>query len=291
MNKMPAAPLSPAQQQAFQNALLAFLAAHTARYTSGGSTSVPAETAESLFSSVCFCLRLSPEDAARQHALLEQGIDPAFREGLRGVERRRDAGKRLWEAVCCRLPPVENVFLTDTLREIGGFWQRYNPRYFACDIPCSIDYPLAVPVPEELPGVDYVNLYLRRLAVEHDFLCRCSPRALAEVEFHTNPHYRTLPLNLFVPAAANALGCSLLNLPPAPLLLSPADGRSLRARFSACSRQELGGALEHAADALSAELHGSDAQRLYLRAAAERLLPQFRIALEHDSLDGVFCFV
>ena len=288
MSNMPSIPLSPLEQRAFQEALLAFLAAHAARYTSGDSTSVPAETAESLFSSVCFCLRLSPEDAARQRFLLRVGIDPAFREGLGEVEQRRDAGKRLWEAVCCRLPPVENVFLTDTLREIGQFWKRYEPRYFACEIPCSIDYPTAIPVSEKLLGIDYVNCYLQNLAIEHDFLRCLPPEILTKFERRTNPNYRMLPLNLFEPAAINALGRGLLGLSPDPLFLSSAECIRIHARFSACSREALGAALQASADMLSATPHGSAGRRAYLRAVAARLLPRLSAAWKHGCPGGVF---
>lgn len=288
MNNTLSAPLSSAEQQAFQKALLSFLAAHTARYTSGDSTSVPAETAEALFSSICFCLRLFPEDYKRQRFLLRHGIDPAFRKGLLAVEKRRDDGRQLWQAVCCQPLPVENVFLTDTLQNIGLFWKRYDPRYFACEIPCSIDYPLAIPASESLHGIDYVNLYLRHLAIETDFLCHFTRNTLVSVLNRASPEYRELPLNLFEPVAVNALGRGLLNGSADTLFISPEERDFLRGRFSEASRAELGTALQSSAGLLATALNSSAGQRAYLRSFSAQLLPRLTAAFKNGGLDGIF---
>lgn len=288
MNNSLAAPLSSAEQQAFQKSLLSFLTAHTARYTSGDSTSVPVETAEALFSSVCFCLRLFPEDYKRQRFLLHHGIEQAFRKGLLAVEKRRDDGRQLWKAVCCQPLSVENIFLTDTLQNIGLFWKRYDPRYFACEIPCSIDYPLAIPVSESLQGIDYVTLYLQRLAIENDFLCRFTRSTLVSVLNRASPEYRKLPLNLFEPVAVNALGRGLLKGSADTLFISPEERDFLRGRFSEASRAELGTALQSSADLLATALKSSAGQRAYLRSFSTQLLPRLTAAFKNGGLDGIF---
>ena len=108
--------------------LLSLLAWQARLFTAGDSTSLPEETARSLLESV-------------------------------------EYGKRLWLAACERLPPVENRSMQDTLRGIGTFFRRYDVRFFAHEIPCDIDYQLAIPVEPEQKGVDYVNRYLERLTL------------------------------------------------------------------------------------------------------------------------------
>ena len=93
--------------------------------------------------------------------------------------------------------------MRDTLRSIGGFWRRYDPRFFAQEIPCGTDYQLALPVPPEQQGVDYVVTYLAHLAVENRFLQRYPRKVLCPVWEVYCPHYRQEVLNLFEPVGFN----------------------------------------------------------------------------------------
>ena len=55
------------------------------------------------------------------------------------------------------------------------------PGFFAQEIPCDTDYQLALPVPPEQQGVDYVVTYLAHLAVENRFLQRYPRKVLCPV--------------------------------------------------------------------------------------------------------------
>ena len=82
------------------------MARHTARYTAGGSSSLPVDTAQALLTSLRFTLGL--DDPARQRALLETGFEQGYREGVAALQQRVARGKRLWAAVCAHPPEVTN---------------------------------------------------------------------------------------------------------------------------------------------------------------------------------------
>ena len=202
--------LSGEEISRLQEKLLELLARRTALYTMGESSSIPRETAEELLRSLCYTLRIG-EDAApeRLRELLDGDLSQAYEKGVRLLEIKREVGRRLWQAVCLSASGLKNCSLEDTLVSIGGFWKRYDLRFFPHKIPCDIDYPLCQPVPEALMGVDYVNEYLRRLLLECQFLCRLDAGLCDALLKSICPDYRWLVLNLYEPVAVNAIGLAL----------------------------------------------------------------------------------
>ena len=189
--------LSPEEKRLLQARLWPLLARQIQLYTSGESSSVPVELAQELLDSVCFCLGLSLDaPGERGRALLELDPEEELRRGIQAVREKTEAGKVLWRRVCDNLPAVRSLYLLETLKSIGTFWKRYDCRFFAHRIPCDITYPLAVPVPETLLGVDYVNAYLEQLERENRFLVSIPTELLKELLDRSGFDYRTLPINL-----------------------------------------------------------------------------------------------
>lgn len=281
-------PLSPEEQTRFQTGLLELLARQTALYTSGQSSSVPLETAQELAASVLFSLKLSADSGPeRCRELLGQGMEEALAQSRQVLKEKVRRCRELWTAVCAHLPETENAPMLETLNSIGTFWKRYDLRFFAHQLPCSIDYPLALPVPEERQGIDYLGLYLERLGIENEFLRRFRPPDVAAVLRAGCPEFREIPLNLFEPPAANALGRTLLGRAPEPLRLSSEEYRALAARFADKGSAEIGPELASAARALSAHLGLSAGQGTYLEKFARGLAPR-AAACAGDGLRGIF---
>jgi hypothetical protein len=184
---------------------------------------------------------------------------------------------------------MENRSLTDTLRSIGGFWKRYDVRFFAQEIPCDIDYQLSQPVTETLLGVDYVNEWLRRLCLEQEFLRWFDQATARAVVARSCPDYRRLLINLLEPVAANALGLTLLGEDPRLLSISPPLRRKLERRFAPLTAAESDAALSAAAKALCAGLGIQNKQTAqYLNILALGLRPRLRAALTGGTLEYVF---
>lgn len=270
------------------------LAKQVALFTMGESTSIPEYDAHRLLESVCFVLGVDADDPdeAAMLDVLEQGAEEVFARNLHRIEEQAAQVEGLWKDVCLSMPLLESVALRDTLESLRDFGARYEPRFFAHEIPADIDYPLCRPVPEEIQGVAYVTAYLERLLAECHFLRRCDLGRCQAVLRRVHPAYGELVVNLFEPVATNAVGCALAGGDVRVLRVGE-GGRARIARLladrSAAERRELlVGAADRACDELG--LRGSDeeAARELARWAAAGLVPRLDNALRHGSLDGVF---
>jgi len=189
--------LSSAERELLQSRLLELLAHQIELYTHGESSSVRVELAQELFSSICYCLGISPEEPGRRgRELLQLDISQEFYAGRKTIQQKTEYGRKKWREVCDSLPAVLNVYLLDTLKGIGRFWKRYDVLFFAHQIPCSMDYPLSQPVSDALLGVDYVNAYLEQLERENQFLTGIPAEQLKALLDRSGFDYRNLPINL-----------------------------------------------------------------------------------------------
>ena len=164
----------------FSGKLLALLRRETRLYTSGESGSIPWETAQGMLASLLYTLRLDGEDPGER--------------GRQRLRRKMDYARRLWRRLAEGGAAGDSRALGETLLGIGEFWRRYDWRFAAHEVPCDIDYPLALPVSEELQGVDYLTEWLSRLETELRFR-DAFPREAREAaweRFHPE-RYETCP--------------------------------------------------------------------------------------------------
>lgn len=179
--------------------------------------------------------------------------------------------------------------LGETLLGIGEFWRRYDWRFAAHEVPCDIDYPLALPVSENLRGVDYLTEWLGRLEAEvrlRDAFPRMAREAAWE-RFH--PERYDLPLNLYVPLAADALCLFALGRDVRTLAVGPEERRAFALRMALLTEEETAAALRRWAEGLGEALglpEGRD--RRYLVACAGALLPRVRTAVAEGGWPGIF---
>ena len=254
-----------------EGALWRRLARRVALYTGGDSSSVPRALALELFASVRFTL-----EQGRGESLEER-----FADGEAVIRDKLARGKQLWKGACGSLPQVENLSLRDTLRSIGGFWVRYDYRFFAHQVPCDIDYQLGRPVPEDLQGIDYVNHYLEQLCMENRILNCFAPQYARALLGAYCRDYRGLLINLCESVAVNALGLTLVGGDVAKLNVTDGERALLAERFSREGPACLGAAAGRLCALLGLD---SSAVRTYLEALADDLSPRIR----QTSLEGIF---
>ncbi|MCI2047303.1 MAG: DUF6179 domain-containing protein [Faecalibacterium sp.] len=284
------APLSAAEQAAFQAKLWPLLARQASLLTMGESTSLPEEAAESLLASVCYTL--GADTPAHIRALMAcPDLEAALDAGRARLAAHTRYGKALWQTLCQRLPPVTSEAMLDSLRGIGDFFRLYDIRYAAHCVatPVLIDYPLACPVDEALQGIDYINEWLRRFALESSLLHLYPAAELAALLNVAVPDWKTLPLSLYQPVAEQAIGRVLAGQAPDALAVTPAMRQAIAAKFEVLPRGTALNALETAAAQLCRvpALH-SGAQRRYLKAGAHALYPRLAVALPGKNLGGIF---
>ena len=277
-------------ESALPGKLLALLARQTRLYTSGESSSVPWETAQSLMASLLYTLRLDGAgDSPRWQQLAEADLEEELLRGQARIRRKLQWGRRLWQRLMASGAAGESRALGETLLGIGEFWRRYDWRFAAHEVPCDIDYPLALPVSEELEGVDYLNEWLGRLETEVRFQA-CFPaaeRAAAWERFH--PERYDLPLNLYEPLAADALCLYAQGREVGSLSVGPEERRAFAVRAALLTEPETEEALRRWAEGLGEALglpQGRD--RRYLADYAQGLLPRIRAAVEKGGWPGLF---
>lgn len=288
---LPEEGLTAAQVHAVRRTLYGLWSWTTERYTMGESTSVTVETARELFESLCFTLSLALRARGEGLAAIAGCEDPRrmAARGRRELELLVETGKSLYERAAATLPAVENRSLRDTVTSLGVFFRRYDHRFFAHQIPADIDYQLCRPVPETLPGIEYVNEYLRRLLLEHQFLSRFEPKTLVRLLERYCPDYRGLLINLYEPAAVNAVGLALCGGDLRSLDITPENRAVLTGLFRDYSPRDAERALREAAERVCAGLGiGEEKARDYLRETAADLWPRIAAVLPHNQLKGIF---
>lgn len=264
-------------------ALWALWAEQTRRYTRGESSSVSVECAQRLLESICFTMSLAekPEGSS---------VDALWEAGGRALAKEIAVGKKLAQWAHASAPPFHNRAYWETLAGIDFFFQWYDHRFFAHEIPGHMmDYPLLSPLPDNLHGVLWINEYLRRLIIENALCAGYGERQLEGLYRAIFPEHVELIFNLYEPVAANAIGRSLAGYPSEPLAISQELLESLEARFRELTQEEIAQEVLEAAERVHTErkirVRGS---RAYLKKAAEGLLPRLFAALPEGGLGGVF---
>lgn len=285
--RLPEPGASPAP---IQGQLWRLLAHRAALYTGTDSSSLRLETAQELFDSVCFTLRLNWAQAEKSGVLVAyHELEQAYHLGMQRIGRQCVYGRRLWEKVSHMQPPLKSQSLQDTLQEIGQFWRRYDSHFFAHRIPCQIDYQLSWPVDEALKGVDYINCYLERLWVENDFLRRFPEKEMIPVLRALCPDYQGLLVNLYEPVAVNAVGRAMLGEDCTVLSISADQLGTLFRLLDPLPKAALEKQLRAGARIAAEQLRiprGMAVQ--YLAHLAEGLAPRIMGVRDFGGLEGIF---
>ena len=102
-------------------------------------------------------------------SLMEKDLIDLLKDSWEIIESMIVIGKNLLEDVLKNSSNIGNISYNDTLKEIKASFKRYDYRFFAHKIECSIDYQLSNPVSESLCGIEYINEYLKSLLIENKF--------------------------------------------------------------------------------------------------------------------------
>ena len=270
--------LSEHDRLAWQVKLLELLRLQTERYTMGQSTSVRTDTAQMLLRSIGFSLD-QLHQAQPERDLLREPPDALLREAAE-VVRRQTARTRLQYRRACRcLYQEENLSLWETLRGINGFFHDYDPRFFAAEVPCYIDYQLDQPVPDDLVGVAWLRDYLDRLLTEDSILRRFQPDAVRRVLAASSPDHRELLVNLYGMVVDAALGVTMAEGDLFALDITAAGQAALTARLAPLTASARRLLLERAGETLARRLELPAGASGYLRETALALSPRVEAVL------------
>lgn len=282
--------LSEEEKLCVMNKIIFLLSEQTRAYTCGDSSSIKSETAAQLLESVLYVLgideSLSNEAAEK---LVSADIKDEFRKGLQRIENKCKCAKELYRRVSGSLPEAENISMLETVSNIGLFWKSYDYRLFAAEIPCSIDYQLAVPVSESLKGVDYLSRYLESLYCENRFMSFYDKEICVSVLNRFCPDYKGLLINLFEPVAADSIALEILGKDPFSLNITDNDREKLELLFCGSSRDEILSFLTRGAERL-AKKQNITAKKYtdYLFVYAKELSERIYLLKDRGGLAGIF---
>lgn len=275
----------------FQTSIWQILKRQVRLYTMGESSSLPKETVEELFASICFLtdLGVAPKGKEQPLKLENMNAEELFERGKKRAEWEVQRGKRLWKTACMSAPKISNRSLFDTLQGIGTFWKQYDVRFFAHQIPCYIDYQLMNPVPESLSGICYLNEYLHCLLIENRFLLHFDAEQIERLLQVVEPDYQELLINLTEPVMIQALGLSILKKKPYALDLLPQEQEQLQLYLQSLSEKEMRQVLSDAVLWLcrSLKIEGNDDYAYFLKTAQDAF-PRLNAACCAKELQNLF---
>lgn len=272
-----------------QNNLWLLLAQQTEKYTMGDSSSVPVETARELFKSICYSIGWYLQQTGNDSGLLTGNLHNLLHSSQDLLQERIVEGKKLLRRAAASAPPVGSRSYLDTLAGLEQFFRCYDCRFFAHEIPASIDYQLNQPVPETLLGIAYVEEYLQRLLIENRFCRSFKTETMIRLLESSNSEFRELLVNIYEPVAVNAVGCVLLGKNVRELDITAYDRIRLANYFRSLAQDEARKELRSVADRVCFESRITDpAACNYLRHTVGELYPRIKAALDGGDLAEVF---
>ncbi len=152
-------------------------------YTRGDSSSVQAETAQSLFASMVYCLDVYlaglPDACAGLEALESEPLFALYRKGAAQAEKLVEKGKKLYQKVINTRVNTGLIAYNETIDQgIPDFFKAYDWRFGAHETMASIDYPLAVGDTGQT-GIIFMLGYMQKLIYENEY---CGRFACADIE-------------------------------------------------------------------------------------------------------------
>ncbi|HBL07124.1 MAG TPA: hypothetical protein DDZ33_09415 [Clostridium sp.] len=266
------------------------LGKHTERYTMGDSTSVPIEIAEELLNSICFSLGLELRELMNaKEVLMEEDISDLLKTSWSKIASLMERGKNLLEEVRKSSSNIENISYKDTINEIDRFFNKYDYRFFAHKIDCSIDYQLSNPISEKLQGIEYINEYLKALLIENEF-CICFDKD--NIIYVLNSYcsdYKELLINIFEPILTNAIGLDILGVDILTLEISALQRETLLGIFRNLSKTEILVKLESSAKSICNVLGIVDNEKIeYIQKTAVNIYPRIEVGLSTGNIDNIF---
>ncbi len=258
----------------------------TQSYTGAGSSSLRAETAQALLRSVSFLIILGLEEDGDSkeinRRLIEENYETLFETGLDAVTACIEAGKTLLKKAGETALNVENTAYSGTTDELSGFFAQYNYYYFAHDIPCMLDYPLAWPVDEKLLGIVYINEYLRRLVLENEFCGLFDKQALKMLIQRLCPDDSLI--SIYEAVVIQAVGLELIEN---DIQLLEMTERELQALQKILHDEAARNKWQSAAQTLAERLELPDKAKNYFLETAEEAFWHIRHAAEMGQLEAL----
>ena len=290
LNNSNLANISNEEKEMMQIKLWTLLGKVTERYTMGDSSSVPVEIAEELLKSITFLLNKEMKNPQSIVKLFEsEGLESAWKHSWTTIEKDIAKGKELLEEVIKTSTGIENISYEDTVVEICSGLKAYDYRFFAHEIPCSIDYQLSNAVSEDLQGIDFINEYLTRLLFENKFCNNFEKEKIIGILNSYCKDYKGLLINIFEPVLTNVIGLDLVEADIFELEMKSYEREVLLYTFKNMTIKEIEEELIKAANNVCNKLKiVNNFEVNYVKITALNLLPRIEEGIKNNNLANIF---
>ncbi|MGG7142386.1 DUF6179 domain-containing protein [Clostridium nigeriense] len=262
----------------------------TERYTMGDSSSVPVEIAEELLKSITFLLKKEMKNLKSNVDLFQcECLEGAWKDSWLTIENDITTGKDLLKEVIKTSTGIENISYKDTVAGIEKGIKGYDYRFWAHEVPCSIDYQLSNPVDEDLKGIDFINEYLTRLLFENKFCNNFEKEKIIKILKSYCRDYKELLINIFEPVLTNVIGLELVEADIFELEMKSYEREILLYTFKKMTKEEIEEDIIKAANNICNKLKiVSDYENNYVKMTALNLLVRIEEGTKNNNLENIF---
>lgn len=271
-----------------------FLAYKSERYSSGDSSSIRVEIAESIMKSNLYTIGLYlkslPDVDIAVSEIKGVKISEMYEKGRKLINVRLNTAKHIYKLVQKNKLSTPNYTYNATLsgNGIGSFFKAYDADYEAHGTSASIDYQLCNTV-TDLEGVEYIQKYLGNLFLENEFCGNFAAEDIHHLLCGYDIGYKDLLINIFEHVLTGALACLLAGRSIAKLYISKEDIQLLQNRLSEYEDQELALEIRKAAMRVLEELNiSSSSLQRYVTKSLPGITFNILRALKTNTLSRTF---
>ncbi len=284
--------LEPQEMIRIQGELQKLIEEQVRKYTSGESSSVRIEIAENLLRSIYYCLGISlkyEQGVESKLALLKNGnIKTLFLEGIDRIKIKVTQAKSVFLDIKTKRLRVHNYAYEDTIvNGLEMFFAEYNPRFFAHDTPCDIDYPLSHDI-MNYSGIEYMYRYLNCLNTENKFCSYFSNDAIEAILCGYSKYYQEDLINIYEVVLGNAVARILSENDLSELSVTEEDRQVIEKLLRIDNGKELENNLHKAFERICSSMDFNEEEIVYLKKAIQPLSVRIKHNFENACLDKIF---
>lgn len=281
------------QVKKIQVGLLGLLSRQIEKYTSGESSSVTAESAESLLKSICFsisvALKCHGNIVIASELLERESIEELFKKGNKLIRYYYEDARRLWIKIKTEGPKVRNLAYNDTVyKGLKNFFDWYDYRFYAHEMNGSLDYPLSYDE-MDLKGIEYIHEYVTHLDMENVLCSSYDAQSIECLMRGYSKYYREDLINVFELVLTNLIGRSMLGYKLDRLDISEEDKEWLLIQLKNVEESVLVQKMEQAFyEVLSFMKVESQATIDYFKITLKNIISRVKHNIDLGKLDKVF---
>lgn len=269
--------------------LLPIVAKVARKYTSGESSSVSYETAQSLMEGILYCIAECEEAYATSILSKKTTAEECYQMGKELVMNKVEQVRQMLNEMADTFDSYGLRCLYDTVMEgMPQFLKWYDVRFFPQETLLTLDYPILTDIHKH-SGVDAINRYLCAIRAEQTFLSRFPREYIVEVLRKNHEEYEELIENIIRMVLPNVIGHFLLRKPMTEVGFQPEELARLAVGFADCSRKELEKQLEQIMEHMVSSLYPNEKELLdYLLQGVRDLAVRMEIAVKHHQMEKLF---